>query len=351
VRKSVLGEDMKKYKLGLLGLATAFLLMISLIVPPTAQNTAVAASSKCSSRQAGLVGAARAIGDDVWVINFSSLCKRTCPEILSLYVFMPERYDWIKTNVYSEYISCVLANPGSIDGGSKCKKTSQFSNIPVPRIIGSATSGKVLTVSTPAWKPSGTTLKYTWYKNGTKIAGETKKTLAVSSNLVGSKIRVSVSGSKTCYKTVSKLSAFTTVVRAGVGRTYLPSELYLSLETYSVLNGTVIIREKKDGVAPLVENAKWSVTGTSNVPWGGDVRFELPVEWYWDGPGKNWKDVGCLHGQTWNVSVTFRVRDIYTDLVSPPVTARDTISCNVPSPYLPVNPNNTTVVAYENLNR
>ena len=342
---------MKKIKLGLIGLATALLLMISLIVPPTPQNTAVAASSKCSSRQAALVGAARGIGDGVWAINFSSLCKRTCPEILALYTFMPERYDWIKTYVYSEYISCVLANPGSIDGGSNCKKTSQFSNVPVPRITGSAISGKVLTVSTSAWKPSGTTLKYAWYKNGTKISGETKKTLAVTSQLVGSKIRVAVSGYKTCYKTASKLSAFTSVVRAGVGRTYLPSEFYLSVESYNVLNGSVIIREKKDGVAPLVENAIWSVTGTSSVPWGGDVRFDLPVEWYWDGPTKNWRDVGCLHGQTWNISVTFRVRDIDTDLVSPPVTVRDTISCNVPSPYMPVNPDNKFVVSYQNLNR
>lgn len=341
---------MKRLRVGLIAFSASLLIAFAVLVPTTSESSALAASSKCSSRQAGLVGAARAIGDNVWAINFSSLCKRTCPSILALYTFMPERYDWIKTNVYSEYISCVLANPGSIDGGSKCKKTSQFSNIPVPRIIGSATSGKVLTVSTPAWKPSGTTLKYTWYKNGTKIAGETKKTLAVTSQLVGSKIRVAVSGYKTCYKAVSKLSAFTSVVRAGVGRTYLPSEFYLSVESYGAINGSVVIREKRTGIALLTENPIWSVTGTSYVPWGGDVRFDLPAEWYWNGPSKEWREAGCLHAQTWDMAVTFQVRDINTDLVSPPVTVRDTISCNVPAPHIPVNPENKSVVEYKNLN-
>ena len=343
---------MKKIKLGLIGVVTALLLTISFIVPPSPQNTAVAASSNCSSRQAALVGAARGVGDDVWVTNFSSLCNRTCPQILTLYTFMPERYDWIKSYVWSEYVSCVLANPGSIDGGSTCKKTSQFSNVPVPRITGSATSGKVLSVSTSAWKPSGTTLKYAWYRNGTKISGATKKTLTVTSELVGAKIRVMVTGSKTCYKTASKQSAFTSVVRAGVGRTYQPSEFLLAVESLYGREGNLVILKKASNgnhSEPLIETADWSASGTTNIPWGGDLRFGLPVEWYWNGQNRDLLFPGCLHSQTWTITVTFKVRD-QNGLVSPPVTVRDTISCNVPNLF-PLDSNNTSVVRYEDLRR
>ena len=70
--------------------------------------------------------------------------------------------------------------------------------------------------STPAaWGPAPVTLAYLWKANGASISGATAATYTLSAGLVGKKITVTVTGTKTGYPTLAKTSAATATVIAG----------------------------------------------------------------------------------------------------------------------------------------
>lgn len=81
-----------------------------------------------------------------------------------------------------------------------------------PRITGSTARGKTLTVQPGAWT-RGTSLTYQWYADGVRIKGATRSSLTLTSGLVGDKISVKVTGSKSGYATHSRSSAATARVR------------------------------------------------------------------------------------------------------------------------------------------
>ncbi|GAA5030732.1 hypothetical protein ACFQRL_11100 [Microbacterium fluvii] len=80
-----------------------------------------------------------------------------------------------------------------------------------PKIKGTAKAGKKLTVSAGTWT-SGTKLSYQWYADGKKIKGKTGKSLTLTNSLVGDKITVKVTGTKSGYTTVTKTSKSTSKV-------------------------------------------------------------------------------------------------------------------------------------------
>jgi hypothetical protein len=82
-----------------------------------------------------------------------------------------------------------------------------------PKISGTARVGKRLSVKVGTWT-SGTKRSYQWYASGKAIKGATKSTLVLSNSQKGRTITVKVTGSKSGYKTVSKTSGKTSVVRA-----------------------------------------------------------------------------------------------------------------------------------------
>lgn len=81
-----------------------------------------------------------------------------------------------------------------------------------PRITGATARGKTLTVQPGAWT-RGTSLTYQWYADGMRIKGATRSSLTLTSGLVGDKISVKVTGSKSGYATHSRSSAATARVR------------------------------------------------------------------------------------------------------------------------------------------
>lgn len=81
-----------------------------------------------------------------------------------------------------------------------------------PRITGATARGKTLTVQPGAWT-RGTSLTYQWYADGVRIKGATRSSLTLTSGLVGDKISVKVTGSKSGYATHSRSSAATARVR------------------------------------------------------------------------------------------------------------------------------------------
>ena len=78
---------------------------------------------------------------------------------------------------------------------------------PTPKISGTATKGSKLTAITGTWKPSGVTLRYQWFRDGAAISGASSKTYTVRSADKGHRINLMVTGSKSGYTSVSKISA------------------------------------------------------------------------------------------------------------------------------------------------
>jgi len=81
-----------------------------------------------------------------------------------------------------------------------------------PTISGSAKIGSTLTAKPGTWGPSPVTLKYQWRANGVAISGATAASYKVGSLLLGSKITVSVTGTKTGYTSTVRTSAATASV-------------------------------------------------------------------------------------------------------------------------------------------
>jgi|GEM_PF-2132940 len=93
---------------------------------------------------------------------------------------------------------------------------------PVPEISGIAKIGSTLSVSAGTWAPSGAALKYQWERNGVSIEGATKPTYTLAITDAGQKITVTVTGSKSGYKSVSKTSAATAIPLMSLTGTPVP---------------------------------------------------------------------------------------------------------------------------------
>ena len=94
---------------------------------------------------------------------------------------------------------------------------------PTPTITGTVKVGSVLTAHSGTWAPAPVTLSYQWKANGSNISGATHSTYTVAASLVGKKITVTVTGTKTGYTTTAKTSASTAVVAAGTLTAQVPS--------------------------------------------------------------------------------------------------------------------------------
>jgi len=77
----------------------------------------------------------------------------------------------------------------------------------VPTITGNAVVGSRLLANAGAWSPSSVALKYQWKRDGVSIAGATSEAYQLVAADAGRKITVTVTGSKSGYKSVSKTSA------------------------------------------------------------------------------------------------------------------------------------------------
>lgn len=83
---------------------------------------------------------------------------------------------------------------------------------PIPSIVGSAIAGTTLTVQTGGW-PGGTELGYRWYRSDALVS--TASQLTLTSEHVGGRIRVEVTGTKPGYAPATASSASTLVVMHG----------------------------------------------------------------------------------------------------------------------------------------
>ena len=73
-------------------------------------------------------------------------------------------------------------------------------NGPLPKVSGTPREGSTLTASAGSWSPSDVDLEYQWLRDGVIISGATKKSYTLTGKDVGHAITISVTGSKSGYK-------------------------------------------------------------------------------------------------------------------------------------------------------
>ena len=76
-----------------------------------------------------------------------------------------------------------------------------------PTISGTRRAAYSLTAKAGTWGPGTVSLKYQWYRSGRAITDATKSTYKLANSDIGQTITVKVTGSKSGYTTVSKMSA------------------------------------------------------------------------------------------------------------------------------------------------
>ncbi len=82
-----------------------------------------------------------------------------------------------------------------------------------PTLKGTTRAGYSLWVSMPKWGPGTISYRYTWRANGQVIAGATGDDLKLTQSLIGKRITVTVSGSKTGFRTSTRASAPSAAIR------------------------------------------------------------------------------------------------------------------------------------------
>jgi len=118
------------------------------------------------------------------------------------------------TAEYGKKIS-VQVTGSATDYNSTTKTSAQTATVaagsltaPTPKVYGTLKPGYYLRITLGTWT-SGTTLKYQWLANGSKISGATSSSLKLGTAEEGKKISVEVTGSKTDYTTITRTSAQT----------------------------------------------------------------------------------------------------------------------------------------------
>jgi hypothetical protein len=85
---------------------------------------------------------------------------------------------------------------------------------PTPQVIGTRVVGTTLVASTTAWGPSPVALRFQWVRNGRIVPGETGTAYTLTTADLGARISVSVTGVKTGYVSVTKVSTPTGAIAA-----------------------------------------------------------------------------------------------------------------------------------------
>jgi hypothetical protein len=85
---------------------------------------------------------------------------------------------------------------------------------PTPKITGTLRVGQKLTAIVGSWTPSPVSLSYQWKRGGAAISGATGKSYTLRAADAGRTITVAVTGKKSNYAAVTKVSAKTAGIQA-----------------------------------------------------------------------------------------------------------------------------------------
>lgn len=144
-----------------------------------------------------------------------------------------------------------------------------FTATPTPKVSGSAVVGATLTATAGTWAPGTVALAYQWTRDGKAISGATAKTYTVQAADVAARLKVSVTGSKLGYTSVTKTSDATDPVAKGTlsGRKPTISGTRSVGKTLTAVPGTW----KPSGVTLTYQ---W-YRGSARIEGAGGVRYKL----------------------------------------------------------------------------
>jgi hypothetical protein len=91
-----------------------------------------------------------------------------------------------------------------------------------PQVSGRPVVGSTLTAAPGTWGPAPVTLSYQWLRSGVAVPGATGTTYPVTAADLGATLSVRVTGAKTGYTTVAKVSVATAAVAAGALSAHKP---------------------------------------------------------------------------------------------------------------------------------
>ena len=128
---------------------------------------------------------------------------------------------------------------------------------PVPTISGTAAVGEALRAVPGTWT-SGTTLRYQWLADGTRIAGATSSSLVLAPAHRGKRISVQVTGTLAGHPQVVRTSAATPSVAAGALRTATPAVVGAA-----TVGRTLTARPGSWGPAPVTLAYRWYADGSA----------------------------------------------------------------------------------------
>lgn len=147
-----------------------------------------------------------------------------------------------------------LADSGVVSQSTWAKLFMALEPAPNPKITGTAKVGQTLTAVPGKWGPGSVELAYRWYRGTNPVSGATGKTYAVQPADGGASIKVAVTGVKTGYTSITRISTATgTVARATLTATPAPTVTGRAKvgETLTAVPGTW-------GPAPVDLSYQWS---------------------------------------------------------------------------------------------
>ncbi|MCW5953493.1 MAG: Ig-like domain repeat protein, partial [Propionibacteriaceae bacterium] len=147
---------------------------------------------------------------------------------------------------------------------------------PTPTVSGTGKVGKTLKAKAGTWAPSKVTVKYQWLRDGEPIAKATTSSYKLVKADAGRRVSVRVTGSKSGYVSVAKISKTKTVakVKASV-KVAVPSKV--SKGKQATVKVTVIAPVKNPtGTVKVTVNGK-TVTATLTAAGKGKVAVKLPA--------------------------------------------------------------------------
>ncbi len=156
------------------------------------------------------------------------------------------------------------------------KAGNALTKTPTPTVSGTAKVGKTLKAKAGTWAPAKVTLKYQWLRDGKPIAKATKTSYKLVKADAGHKISVQVTGSKSGYVTVAKISKAKTIakVKATV-KVSLPAKIAKGKQATAKLTVTAAV-SKPTGTVKITVNGK-TVTAQLTAAGKGKVSVKLPA--------------------------------------------------------------------------
>ncbi|MDO4056781.1 sialate O-acetylesterase [Clavibacter michiganensis] len=121
------------------------------------------------------------------------------------------------TGTKTGYVTQTVTSPGVAVVATPVTPPPPAPSVPfeattTPVIQGSPVAGSPLRVETPAWTPEATAYAYAWARDGVTVLGATDATYTVRRADAGSRITVTVTGTRSGYKATSVTSEPTAVV-------------------------------------------------------------------------------------------------------------------------------------------